>query len=153
MLDTPGSRFTQAASRSSTSSRAKRSAVSRSGAVIKTTRGASMRWGREPGEGGWIEGALRDAGEARSRIASRTRPCSCARRGPERVLRRAGGGATRVRSPPTMSLLAQAVLGVLPHVPKPVMRVFARNYIAGETLPEALAKLEELTRRGYSGIL
>jgi len=52
-----------------------------------------------------------------------------------------------------MSILASAVLGVLPHVPKPVMRVFARNYIAGETLPEALAKLEELARAGYSGIL
>lgn len=52
-----------------------------------------------------------------------------------------------------MSILASAVLGVLPHVPKPVMRVFARNYIAGETLPEALAKLEELARAGHGGIL
>lgn len=52
-----------------------------------------------------------------------------------------------------MSILASAVLGVLPHVPKPVMRVFARSYIAGETLAEALAKLEELARAGHSGIL
>lgn len=52
-----------------------------------------------------------------------------------------------------MSFLAKAVLGVLPHVPKPVMRIFARNYIAGETLPEAIAKLEELARRGHTGIL
>jgi proline dehydrogenase len=52
-----------------------------------------------------------------------------------------------------MSLLANAVLGVLPHVPKPVMRVFARNYIAGETLPEALDKLGSLARDGYPGIL
>ncbi len=52
-----------------------------------------------------------------------------------------------------MSILANAVLGVLPHVPKPVMRVFARNYIAGETLLEALAKLEELAREGHPGIL
>ena len=52
-----------------------------------------------------------------------------------------------------MSILAKAVLGVLPHVPKPMMRVFARSYIAGETLPEALAKLEQLQRAGHSGIL
>lgn len=52
-----------------------------------------------------------------------------------------------------MSLLAKAVLGVLPHVPKPMMRVFARNYIAGETLADALAKLDELARAGHSGIL
>ena len=52
-----------------------------------------------------------------------------------------------------MSLLAKAVLGVLPHVPKPVMRIFARNYIAGETLPEALDKLRELARDGHPGIL
>ncbi|HUR26727.1 MAG TPA: proline dehydrogenase family protein [Planctomycetota bacterium] len=52
-----------------------------------------------------------------------------------------------------MSLLAKAVLGVLPHVPKPVMRVFARNYIAGETLPDALAKLRELAHDGHPGIL
>ncbi len=52
-----------------------------------------------------------------------------------------------------MSILANAVLGVLPHVPKPVMRLFARNYIAGETLPEALAKLDELAQQGHAGIL
>ncbi|MEO6709848.1 MAG: proline dehydrogenase family protein [Planctomycetota bacterium] len=52
-----------------------------------------------------------------------------------------------------MSILAKAVLGVLPHVPKPVMRIFARNYIAGETLPEALDKLAQLAREGYPGIL
>src|SRR5688572_31254338 len=52
-----------------------------------------------------------------------------------------------------MSILAKAVLGVLPRVPKPVLRIFARNYIAGETLPEALAKLEQLARQGYPGIL
>ncbi len=52
-----------------------------------------------------------------------------------------------------MSILANAVLGVLPHVPKPVMRLFARNYIAGETLPEALAKLGELAQQGHAGIL
>jgi proline dehydrogenase len=52
-----------------------------------------------------------------------------------------------------MSILTQAILGVLPHVPRPVMRLFARNYIAGETLPEAVAKLEELAQQGFSGIL
>jgi proline dehydrogenase len=52
-----------------------------------------------------------------------------------------------------MSLLANAVLGVLPHVPKPVLRVFARNYIAGETLADALAELETLRRAGHPGIL
>lgn len=52
-----------------------------------------------------------------------------------------------------MSILAKSVLGVLPHVPKSVMRIFARNYIAGETLPEALEQLRELARKGYPGIL
>ncbi len=52
-----------------------------------------------------------------------------------------------------MSILAKAVLGVLPHVPKPLMRVFARNYIAGETQPEALEKISELGRAGHPGIL
>lgn len=52
-----------------------------------------------------------------------------------------------------MPILANAILSVLPHVPKPVMLVFARNYIAGETLPDALEKLGELARDGHSGIL
>ena len=52
-----------------------------------------------------------------------------------------------------MSLLARAVLGVLPHVPKPVLRVFARNYIAGETLEDALRELERLRAVGHPGIL
>ena len=52
-----------------------------------------------------------------------------------------------------MSLFSQAVLGVLPHVPKPMLRVFARNYIAGETLDEALRELERLRSAGHAGIL
>lgn len=50
-------------------------------------------------------------------------------------------------------MLTRIVLATLPYVPKPVMRRIAARYIAGETLPEALARLEELARRGHPGIL
>lgn len=50
-------------------------------------------------------------------------------------------------------MLTQAVVCALPFVPKPVLRRLAARYIAGETLPEALARLEHLARRGYPGIL
>ncbi len=50
-------------------------------------------------------------------------------------------------------MLTRLVLATLPYVPTPIMRHIAARYIAGETLPEALARLEELSRRGYAGIL
>jgi proline dehydrogenase len=45
------------------------------------------------------------------------------------------------------------VLSSLPYVPQGIMRRLASRYIAGETLPEALAALAELSRRGHPGIL
>ena len=52
-----------------------------------------------------------------------------------------------------MSLLDRLALSTLPLVPRPLMRVLASRYIAGERLEDALAKLEELARRGHPGIL
>lgn len=52
-----------------------------------------------------------------------------------------------------MSLFQRSVLAVLPLVPRPIMRRLSARYIAGDTLEEELAKLEELGRRGYRGIL
>ena len=52
-----------------------------------------------------------------------------------------------------MSLLDRLALSMLPLVPRPWMRVLASRYIAGERLEDALAKLEELARRGHPGIL
>ncbi len=50
-------------------------------------------------------------------------------------------------------LLHRLVMNAMPLVPTSVMRRIAARYIAGETLEEALAKLEELRGRGFSGIL
>jgi len=47
----------------------------------------------------------------------------------------------------------ERLVEVLTHVPRPVMRRLSARYIAGERLDEALAKLEELARRGHPGIL
>jgi proline dehydrogenase len=52
-----------------------------------------------------------------------------------------------------MGLMTSAVLAVLPHVPRPVMRRLSARYIAGETLPEALQRLEALRAAGHPGIL
>jgi proline dehydrogenase len=52
-----------------------------------------------------------------------------------------------------MGLFHAFVLALLPHVPKPLMRRLSARYIAGETLEEALARLEDLRKRGYAGIL
>lgn len=52
-----------------------------------------------------------------------------------------------------MSVLQKIVLGTLPLVPRPIMRRFASRYIAGETIDEALARLQTLRERGYPGIL
>lgn len=52
-----------------------------------------------------------------------------------------------------MSLLTKPILALLPHIPKPIMRRLAARYIAGEELPEAIARLRELAGRGHPGIL
>ena len=52
-----------------------------------------------------------------------------------------------------MSWFHDSVVAVLPHVPRPVMRRMSARYIAGETLEEELAKLEQMARRGYCGVL
>jgi len=49
--------------------------------------------------------------------------------------------------------LHNLVLATLPYVPTPIMRRLASRYIAGETLDEALAKLEGIAARGHPGIL
>jgi len=50
-------------------------------------------------------------------------------------------------------VLDKLLIASLSYVPKPVMRRLASRYIAGETLEAALARLAELARRGYPGIL
>jgi proline dehydrogenase len=52
-----------------------------------------------------------------------------------------------------MSVIQKVVLGTLPFVPRPLMRRMAARYIAGETLEEALARLQALAARGYPGII
>lgn len=52
-----------------------------------------------------------------------------------------------------MGLVHAVVLAVLPHVPRPIMRRLSARYIAGETLEEALQRLESLRAQGYPGIL
>lgn len=52
-----------------------------------------------------------------------------------------------------MGLVTRAVLAVLPHVPKPVMRRMAARYIAGETLDEALGRCASLQARGFQTVL
>lgn len=52
-----------------------------------------------------------------------------------------------------MSFLTKPVLALLPHIPKPIMRRLAARYIAGEELPEAIARLRDLAGRGHPGIL
>ena len=52
-----------------------------------------------------------------------------------------------------MNLLERAVLATLPAIPRPLMRRLSARYIAGETIEEALAKLESLQGRGFPGVL
>lgn len=46
-----------------------------------------------------------------------------------------------------------AVLAILPHVPKAILRRVASRYIAGETLESALARLQSLATQGHAGIV
>ncbi len=52
-----------------------------------------------------------------------------------------------------MGLLDRAALATLPALPLWLMRRLAARYIAGETLEQALRKLEELRAQGFAGIL
>ena len=52
-----------------------------------------------------------------------------------------------------MGLFEQLILGLLPLVPKSIMRPVASRYVAGEELGDALAKLRELGAEGYTGII
>lgn len=52
-----------------------------------------------------------------------------------------------------MGILHQLVVNSLPLVPGPLMRRLASRYIAGETLGEAIAKLEEVRAAGFAGVL
>lgn len=46
------------------------------------------------------------------------------------------------------SLFDRLVVGTLPFVPKPVVRSFARRYVAGETLEDAVRTVRELSAEG-----
>ena len=46
------------------------------------------------------------------------------------------------------SLFDRLVVGTLPFVPKPVVRSFARRYVAGETLEDAIRTVRELSAEG-----
>ena len=50
-------------------------------------------------------------------------------------------------------MFEKLVLAGLPYIPRPIMRRLASRYIAGERLEDAIAKLEDLARRGHPGIL
>jgi proline dehydrogenase len=52
-----------------------------------------------------------------------------------------------------MSLFDRAVVGLLPLVPKPVVRRFSRPYIAGVRLPDAIAAIRQLNGTGMRGTL
>lgn len=52
-----------------------------------------------------------------------------------------------------MSVLDRVALATLPALPRWLMRRLAARYIAGEELPQAVAKLEELRAAGFAGIL
>ncbi|MFT7679300.1 MAG: proline dehydrogenase [Planctomycetota bacterium] len=52
-----------------------------------------------------------------------------------------------------MGILHKIAVATLPLIPRSVMRRLSARYIAGETLEEALGCLEDLSQRGYSGIL
>jgi proline dehydrogenase len=55
-----------------------------------------------------------------------------------------------------MGLLDKVIGAFLPLVPKPIVRIIAKPYVAGETLPEQLQVIESLNGQGFmaaSGIL
>lgn len=52
-----------------------------------------------------------------------------------------------------MNPLQRIAIAGLDFTPKPVLRLFASRYIAGEELSDAIAVLEKLRARGFAGIL
>jgi len=50
-------------------------------------------------------------------------------------------------------MLQRLLIATLPLVPTPIMRRLSAKYIAGETLEEALRRLEALGRDGYPGVI
>ncbi|MDP6761572.1 MAG: proline dehydrogenase family protein [Planctomycetota bacterium] len=50
-------------------------------------------------------------------------------------------------------MLHSLIVRAMPLVPRPIMRRVAARYIAGETLEQALEKVEALARAGYPGVL
>ncbi len=52
-----------------------------------------------------------------------------------------------------MNLFDRVALASLPLLPRPVMRMLAARYIAGERLQDALERLQRLQGQGFSGIL
>jgi proline dehydrogenase len=52
-----------------------------------------------------------------------------------------------------MGIFQSAAIACLPLLPRPLMRLVASRYIAGESMNEAIAKLEELAGRGFRGII
>ena len=49
-------------------------------------------------------------------------------------------------------MLHKLIMGTMPHLPRSVMRFFAKKYIAGETLEDELAELRKLAAEGFPGI-
>lgn len=52
-----------------------------------------------------------------------------------------------------MGILHKTIVSTLPLIPRPIMRKLSQRYIAGETLEEALVRLEGLHKEGFGGIL
>ncbi len=52
-----------------------------------------------------------------------------------------------------MGIFHQLATATLPLIPRPIMRKLAGRYIAGETLEEALNRLQKLKDQGFTGIL
>lgn len=52
-----------------------------------------------------------------------------------------------------MGFLHQLIVSTLPLIPRPIMRRLSARYIAGETLAEALTRLEQARARGFGGVL
>ena len=52
-----------------------------------------------------------------------------------------------------MSFLDRLAISLLPAVPRPIMRRLSARYIAGERLEDAIARLNQLSTRGFRGII
>ncbi|HPF12996.1 MAG: proline dehydrogenase family protein [Planctomycetes bacterium] len=52
-----------------------------------------------------------------------------------------------------MGILHKIVVSTLPLIPRPIMRQLSSRYIAGETLEEALGRLQTLHDQGFGGVL